>query len=146
MNNYTPDRVINGTFGEVWCDNEYVAEVTGLEASVKFDTQDVKMVRTLWKGHKVTGASGSGTLKMNKVTSAFLKKGLENAKAGKGTRVVIITKLDDPEAFGTERVTLQDCLFTELKVADWENGKLCEENLPFVFGKCPELIEAINAE
>ena len=25
MNSYSPDRVINGTFGEVWVDNDYMA-------------------------------------------------------------------------------------------------------------------------
>ena len=41
MNSYSPDRVINGTFGEVWVDNDYMAEATALEAKMKLDTSEV---------------------------------------------------------------------------------------------------------
>ena len=91
MNSYTPDRVINGTFGEVWVDNDYMAEAIALEAKMKLDTSEVNMTRTLRKGYKVTGISGSGTLKLNKVTSYFIKKISDNLKAGKATRATIIT-------------------------------------------------------
>lgn len=143
MNNYTPDRVINGTFGEVWVDNDYMAEVIGLEAKIKLNTADVNMVRTLKKGTKVTGISGSGTLKLNKVTSYFIKKNGDNIKAGKATRATIITKLDDPEALGAERIALNDCVFTELSLADWEAGKLSEESIPFSFSDF-DVLEAIE--
>ena len=143
MNNYTPDRVINGTFGEVWVDNDYMAEVIGLEAKIKLDTADVNMVRTLKKGTKVTGISGSGILKLNKVTSYFIKKIGDNIKAGKATRATIITKLDDPEALGAERIALNDCVFTELALADWEAGKLSEESIPFSFSDF-DVLEAIE--
>lgn len=133
MNNYTPDRVVNGSFGEVWVDNDYMAETTGLEAKIKLDTAEVNMCGTLKKGTKVTGISGSGTLKLNKVTSYFIKKIGDNIKAGKATRATIITNLDDSEAFGAERIAINDCVFTELTLADWESGKLCEESIPFVF-------------
>lgn len=143
MNSYTPDRVINGTFGEVWCDNDYMAEVTGLEAKLKLDTADVQMTGTLKKGTKVIGMSGSGTLKLNKVTSYFLNKVSENIKAGRATRVTIITKLEDPEAFGAERIVLNDCVITELTLADWESGELGEESIPFTFGDF-EILESIT--
>lgn len=144
MNSYTPDRVVNGTFGEVWVDNDYMAEVTGCEAKIKLDTADVAMTGTLKKGTKVTGISGSGTLKLNKVTSYFIKKIGDNIKAGKATRATIITKLEDPEAFGAERIALNDCVFTELTLADWESGKLGEESIPFTFSDF-EVLEAIEA-
>lgn len=133
MNSYTAEKVINGTFGEVWVDNTFMAEATGLEAKVKLDTSDVNMTGTLKKGTKITGISGSGTLKMNKVSSYFIQKVADNLKAGRATRATIITKLDDPEATGAERIALNDCVFTELTLADWEAGKLGEESIPFNF-------------
>lgn len=143
MNSYTPDRVINGTFGEVWVDNDYMAEATALEAKMKLDTSEVNMTRTLRKGYKVTGISGNGTLKLNKVTSYFIKKISDNLKAGKATRATIITNLEDPEAFGAERIALNDCVFTELTLADWEAGKLGEESIPFSFSDF-EVLESID--
>ena len=51
-----------------------MAEATALQAKMKLDTSEVKRTGTLEKGYKITGISGSGTLKLNKVTSYFLKK------------------------------------------------------------------------
>lgn len=127
----------------MWADNDYMAEAIGLEAKLKLDTSEVKMCRTLKKGYKVTGISGSGTLKLNKVTSYFLKKVGDNLKKGKATRMTIITNLEDPEAFGAERIQLNDCIMTELTLADWEAGKLLEESIPFNFSDF-EVLESID--
>ena len=110
---------------------------------MKLDTTEVKRTGTLEKGYKVTGISGSGTLKLNKVTSYFIKKISDNLKKGKATRMTIITNLEDPEAFGAERVRLDDVVFTEIKLADWEAGKLLEESIPFNFSGW-EVLESID--
>ena len=68
-------KVINGTFGEVWVDGDYMAEATGMEAKVTLEKEEVKQSGTLSKGYKVTGIEGKGTLKLNKVTSYFIKIG-----------------------------------------------------------------------
>lgn len=125
-------------------DNDYMSETIGLEATIKLDTSEVKRIGTLAKGSKVTGISGNGNLKLNKVSSYFIKKIGDNIKAGKATRATIITNLDDPEAFGAERIALNDCVFTELKLADWEVGKLLDESIPFTFRDF-EVLEAIEA-
>ena len=49
MKSYTPERVINGTFGEVWVDDDYMAEVTALEAKVSLEKTEVNQVGTLAK-------------------------------------------------------------------------------------------------
>lgn len=144
MDSYTAQNVINGTWAEVWVDNDYMAEATALEAKLKLDTSEVPMLRTWYKGYKVTGITGSGTLKLNKVSSYFINKVINNIRQGKATRASIITKLDDPEAFGAERILLKDCVFTELTLADWEAGKNLEESIPFSFSEC-EILESIEA-
>lgn len=136
--------MINGTFGECWVDNDYMAEVTALQAKMKLDTSEVKRTGTLEKGYKITGISGSGTLKLNKVTSYFLNKVSKDLKKGKATRMTIITNLEDPEAFGAERVRIDDCVITELTIADWEAGKLLEESIPFNFSGF-EVLDSIDA-
>lgn len=110
-----------------------MTETTALQAKMKFDTAEVTQARTLKKGYKVTGISGSGTVKLNKVTSYWLKRAAQAIKEGKAIRGTIISNLDDPEAFGGERVRLKDCIFTEIPIADWEAGKLGEESIPFNF-------------
>ena len=60
MQSYTPDRVINGTFGEVTIGDDYMAEVTGLEAKVTLEKTEVNQTGSLGKGYKVTGIDGKG--------------------------------------------------------------------------------------
>lgn len=133
MKSYTPERVINGTFGEVWVDDDYMAEVTALEAKVSLEKTEVNQVGTLAKGYKVTGIDGKGTFKMNKVTSYFIKKLSANTKAGKTTTCTIISKLADPDALGAERIQLNGCTFDELTLVNWEAKKLGEESIAFSF-------------
>lgn len=145
MKSYEARRVINGTFGEVWVDDDYMAEATGLNAKVSLEKQEVNQTGTLAKGYKVTGVDGKGTLKLNKVTSYFIKKLSDNLKAGKTTVCKIMSNLADPDAFGAERVMLSDCVFDELTLIDWEAKKLAEESIAFTFSSW-EVLDAIEVE
>ena len=130
---YSPERTINGTFGSLWVDDYFLSEVTGLEAKVSLEKTEVNQVGSLAKGYKITGMDCKGTIKLNKVTSYFINLLSENIKNGKTTTCTIISKLDDPDAFGSERVKLTGCTFDELTLANWEAKKLGEESIPFSF-------------
>ena len=54
MKSYNPSQVLNGTYGEVWLDDDYMAEVTGLEAKSTIKKTEVNMVGKLSPGQKVT--------------------------------------------------------------------------------------------
>ena len=97
MLTYDAKNVINGTYGEIWCDSDYLAEAIGLEAKITLDKSEVNMCRKLSKGYKVTGSDGKGTLKMNKVSSYFIRKLGDAIKAGKTPTSEIITSLKDPD-------------------------------------------------
>lgn len=43
MDKYTAQQVMNGTWGELWIDGTYMAEVTAFEAKVSLDKTDVNM-------------------------------------------------------------------------------------------------------
>lgn len=133
MLTYDAKNVINGTYGEIWCDSDYLAEAIGLEAKITLDKSEVNMCRKLSKGYKVTGSDGKGTLKMNKVSSYFIRKLGDAIKAGKTPTSEIITSLKDPDAFGTEKIKLTGVVFDELTLADWEAKKNGEESIPFTF-------------
>lgn len=145
MKSYDAKRVINGTFGEVWVDDDYMAEAIGLQAKVSLEKQEVNQTGTLAKGYKITGVDGKGTLKLNKVTSYFIKKLSDNLKAGKTTVCKIMSNLADPDAFGAERIMLSDCVFDELTLIDWEAKKLGEESIAFTFSSW-EVLDAIEVE
>lgn len=133
MLTYDAKNVINGTYGEIWCDSDYLAEAIGLEAKITLDKSEVNMCRKLSKGYKVTGSDGKGTLKMNKVSSYFIRKLGDAIKAGKTPTSEIITSLKDPDAFGGEKIKLTGVVFDELTLADWEAKKNGEESIPFTF-------------
>lgn len=142
MRTFNPDDVINGSWGEVWIDNDYMAQTTALEAMIKLNKTSVSQTGTLNEGQKVTGTSGSGTIKLNHVSSYFKTRILKDINAGKSTSFTIISNLDDPTVNGNERVKLTGCTFDEVKVIDWEAGKLGEESYPFTFEKA-EMIDTI---
>lgn len=135
MDKFQAQQVMNGTFGELWVDGDYMAEVTGFEAKVTLDLTDVNMTRRLAKAQKVTGYSCSGSVTLNKVSSYFIKKLNDNMKAGKQTVCTIISKLDDPDAIGSERIVIKDAVFSELTLAKWSAKSLGEEQLPFSFSE-----------
>lgn len=130
---YAPEKTINGTFGELWLDDYYLAEVTGLEAKVTLDKQEVNQTGTLTKGYKMVGMDGKGTIKLNKVSSYFITKLSDDIKNGKTPSCTIISKLADPDSDGAERIKLFGVTFDELTLANWEAKKLGEESVPFTF-------------
>ena len=91
------------------------------------------MTRKLAKAQKVTGYSCSGTVTMNKVSSYFIKKLNDDMKAGRQTSCTIISKLEDPDSLGAERVVIKDAVFDELTLANWKAKELGEESIPFTF-------------
>lgn len=144
MNKHDPSRTINGTFGEVWVDDYYAAEVTGVEAKLSVQKTEVKQAMKTSKSYKVTGTDGKGTLKFNKVTSYFSTKCLNEIKAGKTPKTTLISKLNDPDAYGAERVRLTGVIFDELPLINWEVEKIGEESIGFTFEDA-EFLDEIKA-
>ena len=133
MRSYEAQQVMNGTWGEVWIDGDYMAEVTAFKAEVALDKSDVAMVRKLAKASKITGITCTGSLTMNKVSSYFIKKLNDSLKAGREVVCTIIAKLDDPDAIGSERIVVKDATFSKLTLADWKAKTLGEESVDFTF-------------
>ena len=126
-------RVMSGTFGEVWLDSEYVSEVYGLQAKVALNKEKVNLCRQMAEDSKVMGVKMTGSLKMHKINSRMAIKIGESIKAGKDPRFTIISKLDDPDAYGAERVALYNVSFDDLTLADWEAAKNGTIEAPFTF-------------
>lgn len=142
---FTPERVINGTFGEVWLDGTYLPQATGLEAKFSLDKEEVHQCRKISKGYKVTGSDGKGTLKMNKTDSTLINIVGEDLQSGRMTEHTIISKLDDPDAWGAERIQFEGVKFDELTLADWELKKLGTESIPFTF-ESYTILDLIDSE
>lgn len=133
MPRYDERRAINGTFGEVILEGETVREATGLKAEVQLEYLDVPMCGDLMKHQKVSGINGNGSITMTKVNSRMGILLSDMIKAGKTPTFTIISKLDDPDAFGAERVVLKNCQFSSLGLADWSDNQIGTITQPFTF-------------
>ncbi|NDO48931.1 phage portal protein [Lachnospiraceae bacterium MD335] len=130
---FRAEQVINGTFGEMWIDGEYLANVTALKAEVTLKKTAISMVQRLMEGQKMTGLEMKGEIKLHKINSFFIKKMNECFRRGKMMTCTIISNVKDPDALGGERIALYNCLFDKMTLADWEAGKMGEESYSFTF-------------
>ena len=129
---WNPNKVVAGTFGKVWLAGQYVFESKGLQASVEIQMEAVPQAGQLADGYKMVGYSGSGTMRMHKVTSRGIRLISSSLKQGI-PEFEIISELADPAADGAERILLKGVQFTTLPLIDWENKTLGETEMPFTF-------------
>lgn len=127
------NEVINGTWGEVWWNGHYMANVTAFKAEATAKTTSVPMVQNLTEGQKLTGLERKGEIKFHKINSFIVRQMVEELKAGRMPTVTIISNLNDPDVVGNERVACYGCKLEKAIIADWEAGKMLEESYSFTY-------------
>jgi len=127
------DRVMSGTFGEVWFEGEKVAECYGLDAKVEFEKEEVSMCGKLAVDQKFMGYKCNGNVKMHKMNSRMLRLLSALIRQGINPRVQILSALKDPAAWGAERVLIKDASFNDMVLANWEAKKKGGIDAPFTF-------------
>ncbi|AJA42472.1 hypothetical protein AJ85_05640 [Alkalihalobacillus alcalophilus ATCC 27647 = CGMCC 1.3604] len=139
------DRLINGSFGELWEDGQWLDNVDSVTAEVAIEKINVKVAGTRWEGHKVIGLSGTGTVSGYKVTSKMIQQQIWAAgDRGVPTTTELIAKLDDPESYGHERVRLLNVKYDKVTLANYTVGEVVKEETPFTFTRF-ELLDPIEA-
>lgn len=133
MNGMRAEQVINGTWGEVWYDGEYMAELISCKAEVGYKKTAVTQVKKMVDGQKITGLEPKGEFKLHHVNSTVMKKEQAAIKAGKTPTHTIISNVSDPDALGAERVAYYNCVLDKMILADFEAGKLGERSYAFTF-------------
>ncbi len=127
------ENIINGTWSQLWMDGDKVSEAYGLVAKVTVQKTAVNICGKLAEDTKTTGIQCKGTLKLHKVSSRMILKISANIKKGKQTVCTLISALEDPDAYGAERLCIKDAKFDELTLVDWEAKKNGEESIAFTF-------------
>lgn len=128
------ERIVNGAFGELWENGEHQENVNAVTAEVAINKADVALSGDRWVHKKITGLSGTGTITGFKVTSAMIQRhAWAQGKRGTPVKTELITKLDDPEAFGAERIRLKNVSFDKVILANFKHGELVTEEIPFTF-------------
>lgn len=126
------NEIITGAYGELWLDNEKVAELKSIEAKISAERADVQL--SLSVDSKIIGLKGEGTLTVFKVYTRG-KKILENWAKGKDIRSRIVTSIKDPDSFRgqEERVSIDNVWFNSVELAKFSRGEIVEEETPFGF-------------
>lgn len=126
-------EAINGSWGEMWFDGEYMAQVTAFKAEIGIKTTPVPRVQSLSPGQKMTGLEPKGEVKMTKINSFMMNKIRDCLDRGVMPIFKIVSNINDPDSTGNERIVVNDATFDKLVLADWENEKLGEESYSFTF-------------
>lgn len=126
-------RVVNGTYGRVWVDGELWAEVDSFEAKVTISYEDVNFAGEGATYKKATGWAGEGSMTLKKIYSRVQRKMAAAVRKGEYPRCQIVGKVADPDAFGAERVAVNDVTFNEFMLMKFEQKTLGSEEIPFAF-------------
>ena len=137
-------RVVSGTWGEVWLDDDKVSECYGLQAKASFNKEDIALCGQMASDKKVTSFDCTGSLRLHKVTSRMAQAIGESIRNGRDVRFTIVSKLKDPDAYGAERVVLRNVSFDDLTLADWEAKSVGKVECPFTFTDY-EFLDVIEA-
>ena len=126
------NRILSGTYAEVWVDGEKIFDVSKIELKVTANREDVQI--GLDVDSKITGLKGEGSYVVKKVYTRA-KAVLEKWKKGSDVRVQIIAKLQDPDAVNgqIERWSVDNVWHNELPVVNWEKGGIVEEEVSIGF-------------
>lgn len=127
-------RVMNGTHVEVWLDDSLVGEAYGIQIKEKFDKTDVAFCGQMATDKKVVATSITGSLKMFKVNSR-MALALADISSGVDARFTLICKIDDPDAYGSERCSVSNVSFDDITWADYEAQNVAKVEAPFTATK-----------
>ncbi|WP_438445907.1 phage tail tube protein [Gorillibacterium sp. sgz5001074] len=127
------EKIMNGTFGEVWLDGEYVGECKGLQAKVNIQKEKIPIAGKYADDTKFMGYDCTGSLRLYKTNSRMIKLISAEIKAGRNPRFQVLSQLKDPAAYGAERILIKDASFDDLTLIDWELRKNGEIECPFTF-------------
>lgn len=125
------NKLINGTFGRVWVNGELFANVKSFEAKLTGDYEDVTQSGELGTHRKYMGYSIEGTVTLYKLDSTIARLISEGFRTGALPEISIVGKIEDPAAYGAERVELIEVTFDELMLLKFENKTVTEEEVPF---------------
>ena len=134
MRTFNHNKVFRGTFGKVWVDGERMSNVKSFEAKAAIDYEDMNVNGDFVTKKRYMGYSISGTMTLHKFDSFIVSKYQAGLMNGDLPDMTIVVALDDPTAYGAERVQLRDVLLDEITLSKFENKTLTEEEVPFTAG------------
>ena len=132
MAGLSANRVLSGSFAEIWVDGSRIAEASAIQLTVRLIRTDVQIGMDV--DSKITGWRGEGQLRLRQVFSRFFEV-VEKAGAGQDLRVTITTALKDPDSMNgeEERYSVDNVALEALPLVNYATGKVNEQVIPFRF-------------
>lgn len=124
-------RQISGSWGRLWWDGDQVFEIESFELKATPNREEIKQAGSLDVDSKITSIKCEGSFKVKKVYSRGIKKLLGDWKKGKDPRSQLTAALNDPDAFGSERVVIDNVWFNEMTLMQFELGTKLERTFTF---------------
>lgn len=112
-----------------------------IEASVELVKTEVAVIGRRMNQQKVTGANGSGSMNIHKVTSEFMMIGIDYLKKGTIPNITIKVTNDDPNSsIGRQTVLLKDVIFDTIVIAKLDvESETLDEDVDFTFSDADPL-------
>lgn len=142
--------VINGREGTAYMtiDGRNVALffLKNIEASVELTKTEVPVLGKRITQQKVTGAAGSGSMTIHKVTSEFANIGVNYLKTGTVPEVTIKVTNEDPQSsIGRQSTLLKGVLLDSIVIAKLDvEAETLDEDVDFTFNDA-EILESFKA-
>ena len=122
------NKVLSGTWGEIWVDGVPIIEFKKIETKVSANREEVQMGIDI--DSKMTGLKGEISITINKTYSNY-NDVTKNYVQGKDVRSQVIAKLADPDAVDAqqERWSFDNVWWNDIPLFVAEKGALIEEEL-----------------
>ncbi|RXM79577.1 phage portal protein [Clostridium tetani] len=130
-------RTIRGSKGKILKDGKWQTNLTECTAEVELDKKELNLLGDDWTRYKQGNKKGTGSMSGYKISSEMIQTGFK--------RFEIITALEDPEAYGYERIRLKNCMADKIQLINLKANELVEEETPFTFEDY-ELLDPIVVE
>lgn len=132
---FDKNKILRGSFGAVWLNGEELGSVKSFEAKITLEYEDVDVMGKLGKEKRYMGFNGEGTMTLHKIDTTIGSLLAEGIVTGNIPEIKIIAKLEDPTAYGSERVEFTGVTINEVMAMKFANKELRGEEVPFNFSE-----------
>ena len=123
-------RVMNGTWGAIWADGSEIAEISAFQAKVTKNFDPINICGQMAEDRKLVSIKITGSMTLHKVYSRGADD-VEAAAVGHDVRRTLVGKLDDPDAYGAERIAIYGMNYDEQTLMDFAAAKAGSVTVPF---------------
>ena len=140
MRKILPQDTINGKEGRAYVkingDNEELFFARSVSAQIDYTKSEIKAIGRRMAGHKVMGASGTGSMTLYYLSPIFRRMAMSYVKTGVGFTFDLVVENEDPSSAAGRQVTLlTGCSLNSVVLAklDGDSEDALDEECEFTF-------------